>query len=33
MIPVDNLLEHVAKVGPLCPFDYGNIAQDIPTAP
>lgn len=29
----DNSLAYVAKVGPLCPFDFGSISQDIPAAP
>ena len=29
----DNSVEYVAKVGPLCPYDFGDIAHDIPSAP
>jgi len=24
---------YVANVGPLCPYDFGNIKQNIPVAP
>jgi hypothetical protein len=29
----DNSLSYVAKVGPLCPYDFGSILEDIPAAP
>lgn len=29
----DNSITYLAKVGPLCPYDFGSIPEDIPAAP
>jgi hypothetical protein len=31
--PSDGSPTYVATVGPLCPYDFGNIDKDIPSAP